>query len=70
MADDTDRTILPRNIDPARLGERDNPESDWGEPEAGAVHGVNHVRRAVLPEERVQGAKTRAANKDQVSRRS
>ena len=57
------------NIDPARLGERDDPQNDWGEPEAGAVHGANHTRRGDAADPRFQGRKTRAATKDQISRR-
>ena len=70
------RSFTPTGIDPARLGEADTPENailgeEWGEPEKGAVHGANHARRgAVVPEARFQGAKTRAAAKDQISRRS
>lgn len=57
------------NIDPARLGERDDPQNDWGEPEAGAVHGANHTRRGEGAGARSQGRKTRTATKDQISRR-
>jgi hypothetical protein len=60
----------PANIDPARLGERDDPQNDWGEPEAGAVYGANHARRGEPSENRTQGTKTRTAAKDRVSRRT
>jgi len=72
MADDEDRTFQPANIDPAKLGEPDSPESDWGEPgDEGAQHGANHARRGESDEiQRLQGRKTRAATKDQISRRA
>ena len=57
------------NIDPARLGERDDPQNDWGDPGEGAVHGANHTRRAKDADGRFQGAKTRTATKNQISRR-
>ena len=61
----------PTGFDPARLGEADRPENEWGEPEKGAVHGVNHAGRGEdAPESRFQGRKTRTATKDQISRRS
>jgi hypothetical protein len=62
----------PPNVDVRKLGQTDNPEEDWGEPaDEGAVFSSNHTRRAEKTEaERGQGAKTRAANKDIVSRRS
>ena len=57
-------------FDPARLGEADRPENDWGEPEVGAVHGANHTRRGEpAPEAQFQGRKTRTATKNQISRR-
>ena len=60
-----------RSFDPARIGEADDPQNDWGEPETGAEHGMTHARRAVVPStERLQGGKTRAATKDQISRRA
>ena len=65
----SERNAPAVNIDPARLGERDDPQNDWGEPESGAVHGVNHTRRAKDADGRFQGRKTRAATKDQISRR-
>jgi len=62
----------PANVDVHKLGERDNPQADWGEPAAeGATFSANHSRRAQRTEvERAQGVKTRTANKDIVSRRS
>ena len=56
------------NVDLVRLGERDDPQNDWGEPEAGAVHGANHTRRGEAAAG-YQGRKTRTATKDQISRR-
>ena len=68
------RRPQPTGIDPARLGERDDPQNailgeDWGEPEEGAVHGANHTRRGEPSDDRMQGIKTRTAAKDQISRR-
>jgi hypothetical protein len=62
----------PANVDVHKLGQKDNPQAQWGEPAGeGAAYSANHTHRAVRTEaERGQGAKTRAANKDQVSRRS
>lgn len=58
------------NLDPNDIGERDNPELDWGEPEPGAVFSSNHTRRGVKTEaERGQGPRTRAHNKDIINRR-
>jgi hypothetical protein len=61
----------PPNVDIHKLGQPDNPEGDWGEPaDEGALHSANHTRRPERTEaERGQGAKTRQANKDMVSRR-
>jgi hypothetical protein len=61
----------PANVDIHKLGQTDNPQEEWGEPAGeGAVFSSNHSRRAEKTEaERGQGAKTRAANKDQISRR-
>ena len=71
MAQRDVRQPQPIGIDPARIGEADRPENDWGEPETGAVHGANHTRRGEEgPESRLQGAKTRRATKDQISRRA
>jgi len=69
------RPPQPNGADPVRDGEADGPETailgeDWGEPEAGAVHGASHTRRGEEgPESRLQGTKTRRATKDQISRR-
>ncbi|MBS0332220.1 MAG: hypothetical protein JSS35_05590, partial [Proteobacteria bacterium] len=53
-------------------GISDNPQEDWGAPmDEGATYSANHTRRPIKTEaERGQGPKTRAAAKDQVSRRS
>ncbi|MBW8815176.1 MAG: hypothetical protein JF588_17290 [Caulobacterales bacterium] len=61
----------PANVDIHKLGQDDNPQAEWGEPaDEGAAYSANHTRRPVRTEaERGQGARTRAANKDQVSRR-
>jgi hypothetical protein len=61
----------PANVDIHKLGQDDNPEQDWGEPaDPDATFSSNHTRRADRTEaERGQGAKTRQANKDIVSRR-
>jgi hypothetical protein len=62
----------PANVDIHKLGQSDNPEEEWGEPAGeGAQFSSNHTRRAEKTEaERGQGAKTRAFNKDQMSRRT
>jgi hypothetical protein len=62
----------PANVDVHKIGQRDNPEEDWGEAAGeGAVHSSNHTRRGEKTEaERGQGAKTRQHNKDIVSRRT
>jgi hypothetical protein len=53
------------HLDPRDIGERDDPELDWGEPEPGAVFSSNHTRRPEKTEaERGQGPKTRARNKE------
>jgi hypothetical protein len=74
MTDQDDRSFepAPLNLDPAKLGQRDTPEEDWGEALAGeARHGATHLAREDRPEpDRGQGAKTRAAHKDIVSRRA
>jgi len=77
MADREDRTFQPTaaggaNVDPKKLGQRDTPEEDWGDPaDPDAQHGANHEARAARAEpDRGKGAKTRAAFKDQVSRRA
>lgn len=62
----------PANVDIHKLGQSDRPQEEWGEaagPEA--QYSANHARRAELSEtDRLQGAKTRAATKDQISRRT
>lgn len=61
----------PANVDIHDLGQDDKPEQAWGEPAPDAVFSSNHTRRGVRTEaERGQGAKTRQANKDAVSRRN
>ena len=62
---------VPANVDIHKLGQEDNPEEDWGDPAGeGVMHSANHTRRGLKTEaERGQGAKTRQANKDIVSRR-
>jgi hypothetical protein len=57
--------------EPPPLGEGENPQEDWGAPaDEGATYSANHLRRPVKTEaERGQGKKTRAARKDQISRR-
>jgi hypothetical protein len=62
----------PAGVDVHDLGQDDKPQADWGEEgDEGMAHSANHTRRGVKTEaERGQGAKTRAANKDIVSRRS
>jgi hypothetical protein len=61
---------VPANVDIHKLGQSDRPEQDWGEAAEGATYSQNHTKRADRTEaERGQGAKTRAANKDIVSRR-
>jgi hypothetical protein len=54
------------------LGQEDNPQEDWGpEGDPQMLHSANHTRRPLKTEaERGQGAKTRRANKDIVSRRT
>lgn len=54
----------PANVDAHNFEDRDNPQLDWGEAGADAVHSATHSRRPVKTEaERGQGAKTRARNK-------
>ncbi|RAK57114.1 hypothetical protein [Phenylobacterium deserti] len=74
-ADVNDTPILgsgtPANVDIHKIGQQDNPEGDWGDAEPGAVFSQNNTRRPITTEgQRGQGAKTRQANKDIVSRRS
>jgi len=61
----------PANVDVHKLGQDDKPEQDWGDPaDEGTMFSANHTRRGEKTEaERGQGAKTRTANKDIVSRR-
>ena len=48
-----------------------NPEEDWGEPAEGASYSANHATRGEKTDaERSQGAKTRKAAKDTISRRA
>jgi hypothetical protein len=56
-------------IDPPLLNE--GPEEDWGEPaDEGATYSANHLTRGAKTDaERGPGKKTRAATKDQISRR-
>jgi hypothetical protein len=62
----------PPNVDVHKLGQEDKPQEDWGEPAAeGATFSSTHTRRGEPTEaQRGQGAKTRRANKDIVSRRT
>ncbi|HEY8615062.1 hypothetical protein [Phenylobacterium sp.] len=61
----------PANVDIHKLGQEDNPEQDWGEPAEGATYSSTNSNRGGRTElERGQGAKTRAFNKDQFSRRT
>jgi hypothetical protein len=61
----------PAGNAPARDGVSENPEEDWGEPaDEGATYSANHTTRGVKTDaERGPGPKTRAATKDQISRR-
>ena len=79
MTDQEDRSFRPEDVDgllakvdPAKLGQPDTPEAEWGEPLEGDVHhGANHLAREDRAEpDRGQGSKTRQANKDQFSRRA
>jgi len=82
MADQEDRTFKPQapelgegtpaNVDVHKLGQSDRPEESWGEPpDAEAQYGSNHTTRPERTEAlRGQGAKTRQATKDQISRRT
>jgi hypothetical protein len=62
----------PANVDIHKLGQTDNPEEDWGDPaDEGATFSSTNTNRGGRTElERGQGAKTRAHNKDTVSRRN
>jgi hypothetical protein len=65
---DTAFVGTPPNVDPHDIGEPDNPELEWGEPAAGALHSTTHTRRPIKTEaERGQGPKTRSRNKQIVS---
>jgi len=57
-------------IDPALI-EETNPQEDWGQPaDEGAAYSANHATRGRKTDEiRGPGRKTRAATKDQISRR-
>jgi len=61
----------PAGLDIHDAGQGDNPQEDWGDPAGeGAAYSANHTRRPVKTEaDRGQGKKTRAAQKDQISRR-
>ena len=63
---DRDRTLAPQESQAAPVS--DNPEEDWGEPIQGATYSANHATRGQKPD-RSSGPKTRAATKDQISRR-
>jgi hypothetical protein len=62
----------PANVDIHKLGQGDRPQEYWGEPaDPDATFSSNHSRRGEPTQaERVQGGKTRRANKDIVSRRN
>ncbi|WP_374468084.1 hypothetical protein [Phenylobacterium sp.] len=61
----------PANVDIHKLGQPDKPEQEWGEPAEGATYSSTNTNRGGRTElERGQGAKTRAFNKDQFSRRT
>jgi hypothetical protein len=68
MADEK-RSFDPELRPPAALS--DNPQEDWGEPaDEGAAYSANHALRGAKSDaERSQGAKTRKATKDAISRR-
>jgi hypothetical protein len=60
----------PAKVDPALIQEA-NPQEDWGQPaDEGAAYSANHATRGRKADElRGPGRKTRAATKDQISRR-
>jgi hypothetical protein len=62
----------PANVDIHKLGQDDNPQQEWGESAgAEASYSANRTRRGETTEaDRIQGSKTRAATKDQISRRT
>jgi hypothetical protein len=68
MADEK-RSFESELSPPTALSE--NPQEDWGEPaDEGAAYSANHARRGAKTDaERSQGAKTRKATKDAISRR-
>jgi hypothetical protein len=70
--DDVAADLALGGVDARNLGQRDNPQEDWGQPAGdGATFSSNHSRRAVRVEaERAQGSKTRRATKDIISRRT
>jgi hypothetical protein len=61
----------PAGPDVHDRGQPDTPQDDWGEPaDEGTTYSANHTRRPAKTEaDRGQGKKTRAAQKDQISRR-
>jgi hypothetical protein len=62
-------------VDPALIEQADpqeaNPQEDWGQPaDQGAAYSANHATRGQKTDEMSgPGRKTRAATKDQISRR-
>jgi len=68
MADEK-RSFDPAPSPPTAI--TDNPQEDWGEPaDEGATYSANHATRGEKSDaERGQGAKTRKASKDIISRR-
>lgn len=60
----------PPNVDIHKLGQADDPEADWGEAAGeGATFSSDRANRGDRAElDRSQGAKTRTANKDIISR--
>ena len=66
---DLDAQADPAGNAPATEGVSANPQEDWGEPaDEGATYSANHATRGQKPD-RSSGPKTRAATKDQISRR-
>lgn len=61
----------PANVDVHKLGQRDKPEEDWGDPaDEGAQFSSNHNDRGLHRGDDVgQGSKTRQHNRDTMSRR-
>jgi len=72
VAGDATADLALGGVDARNLGQRDNPQEDWGQPAGdGATFSSNHSRRAARVEaERAQGSKTRQATKDIISRRT